>query len=429
MWLVNRFKFVVSVHQPTLHATCDTQENDTYCTSVVPSVDVLPCGSKAVQLTFTFTPKCQGKYCINELRKVYWGLIPASLNLRSNELLFTSVGDFPRMSFSVSGLPETVYQDSCHKFAVVVKNTGLVPIRAFRIVYDHPQAVIFQGRSCKMDKKWRIVLVNEPLDVDHVTEVPFIFKAPEDFQVTLHFMIDVRGKRAAFHMQCVRTVCAIEVNVKPFGVATEVNIRAKIDDVEVIGIMNRAGKMVKILRDLITLGSGEAAPILVYPDQTNSEISDEEKGIEEWRMRGLSDRCFALLYRIGSASLYSQKQLIIKGAVMEERFKVKLPFSIEGKVGTTGICHIEMGEPKQPMYLEPGAFVLCGGSKEGIKGVRWIEKVRVLLSEWNDYRGQWSFSILASGIYELPWIKVSLCQDFKNPTTIPLKKRVVVLVC
>jgi hypothetical protein len=425
--ILNRYRFSVHLQDPTLDIHFENEGAVHSELSQIKSVDIPPNKRKGAVLSYSFVPKCPGTFTISGFSKNYWGYIDTTIAI--GPLVLTAVSDLPMMEIRVCDLPKAAFQDSCYEFSLNLANVGTVPTEDVRVVFDQPNSVQHRGEGTVfLDNNFQMVLVKETIQVSENLTVPMVFRAPAASAIVLHFLVDIAGRRVAFAMQRVALTPAIVLQSSAFpklndaaNYVIQCNIRAEVDKVQLVGIVNSTGRFLRMIESEgpTVLMKGENRPLIAFAAETI------EGTIDPWRQNWMEDNQMDLMYRVGNQAMLSQRRLDLNLRETDGHFKVTMPAAWEGKIGDCVDCDISMQEPRFPIYVEPQPFQFIDRSIRKYNGLRWVGKTRAKLCDENGYHGRFSFMILGSGIYRVSGLSTSQDPEFGKPKIVSFSQ----LIC
>jgi hypothetical protein len=420
--LYHRFLFSVNLWNPGFHATC-AEADGQYAMSVIRSVNIPPKTKGFQALEYEFVPKTPGNFLIDKFQMNFWGYFDTSV---SCHLPLVAMEIFPKVSIEICNMAMTALEDSCSEFSLNVTNIGAADVKGFRVVFDNPGVVIYrESGNVHNVGKCQVLTVTEDLEVSKTMSIPFIFHAPAAARVALHFFVDVNGTRVAFTKKEVELIPGIEVSGDMLAMTGDSSshiiqcvIKAVVADATFCGILTSRGEYLSVLQ------SSEKRPIGVNEQRLFMALTRtrSESGVEPWRYRSMEESQFDLIYHLPGFAKNSQRRLDLRLVGPELGFSISVPSHLECKSGATFRCVLSMVHPKS-VYVTPIPFGNLDSTGKRFNGCRWIGKTRMLLSETNGFRAEFSFMVLASGIYQIHGFRISESPDFSDSKALSCGQR------
>ena len=428
--LKNRYIFTICLEDSYIIADYEgtSQIDKKYTTSTISTLEVpgqsFSKSKKIDPISFDFTPHCPGVFLVNKLHKNYWGYIDTQIPLGPLKIEVTD--DFPQIQMSVSGLPEKTYQGQCIRFTITLINGSNYDAEDVIIAFDHQHSIAYDQGNIIHENKIGIIKLENDLKPHESREIPMIFRAAKMNLNDVHFLVASGLEVCCFAEAKVNVVPATKISssIIPNPVDTanrlfKVKFSALIDDLEVVGLINSNGHMLK------TLQSNTQTLIKKDSFSTIIAFSKEETTtkVEEWRQYMMGESSYAILYKVPGFDLYAQQNLMIENQD-EQRFTFSIPNISKEQLGTRIPVKFKSYE-KERIYIQPSTIEQMNDEKGRqstlLSSAKWLGKTRVLLSEENNYEAEFSFIALQPGIYVIPGFIYSKKEDFRDVKNINLR--------
>jgi hypothetical protein len=270
-------------------------------------------------------------------------------------------------------------------FSIKLHNDCREVLKEVILVYDD-RASILPLIEHKQEGTINVVVLNRALAPDESAVVQCVYRPERPGDHGYRFFAAASGIRSAFAVARCRVIRTLRIESRMSRMINDMTrqvvhctVRTDLDEVSVLGIIGRAGVLLKTIQmGKTTIARGESLSIIAMTQQ------ETETKVEPWRVEIMGNARYALLLHTKNAALHAQYNFAFDGREEEAPFKIDMTGTfVKGQtikctvIGTEGKECFVRGRPI--VQLNPGS---------GTSAARWVGSSTRQLATRNGFKAE-----------------------------------------